>query len=55
MKDLCCMSFLGKGNVEVLVAGRQDEMYKINIEHGRVTETVRKYSFADAWADWISR
>ena len=42
MKDLCCLSFLGKGNGEVLVAGRQDEMYKIDIEQGQITEKVRR-------------
>ena len=40
MKDLCCISFLGKGNGELLVAGRQDDIYKIDIEQGRVTEKV---------------
>ena len=40
MKDLCCISFLGKGNGELLVAGRQDDIYKIDIEQGRVIEKV---------------
>ena len=42
MKALCCMSFLGKSSSEILVAGCQNVMFKIDIEQGRITEEVRE-------------
>lgn len=42
MKALCCMSFLGKSSPEILVAGCQNVMFKIDIEQGRITEEVRE-------------
>lgn len=43
MVNLCCMSFLGKENSsEIVVAGCQSIMYKIDIEKGHVTEEVKK-------------
>lgn len=40
MYDLRCMSFLGKDNSEILVAGCQNTMFKIDVEKGRVLEEV---------------
>jgi PAB-dependent poly(A)-specific ribonuclease subunit 2 len=34
------MSFTTKGTNEVLVAGRQATMFRVNVEKGVVTETV---------------
>lgn len=39
MTDLSCMSFTSKGTNEILVAGRQPHMYKIDIEKGVITST----------------
>lgn len=41
MTDLKCMSFLGKRNSEVLVAGCQSVMYKIDVDKGVVVKEVR--------------
>ena len=35
------MSFALKGNHEILVAGCQDTMFKINVEKGVITQAVR--------------
>ena len=40
MVNLCCMSFLGKDNSEIIVAGCQSIMYKIDVEKGHITEEV---------------
>ena len=40
MQDLRCMSFLGKGSSEILVAGYQNVMYKVDVEKGRVVQEV---------------
>ena len=39
--ELQCMSFTSKDNNELLVAGIQDQMFKIDIERGQITEYVR--------------
>ncbi|KAF2453731.1 PAB-dependent poly(A)-specific ribonuclease subunit PAN2 [Lineolata rhizophorae] len=39
-KDLRCMSFTSKGTHEVLVAGGQDTMVRIDVEKGTITETL---------------
>lgn len=39
-KDLQCMSFTSKNANEVLVAGQQDTMFKVDLEKGTITETV---------------
>lgn len=39
--ELQCMSFIAKGSNELLVAGIQDQMFKIDVERGEVIETVR--------------
>ena len=44
MRDLRCMSFLGKDNVFIIVAGCQDVMLKIDVEKGRVVEKVLRTS-----------
>ena len=40
MKNLSCMSYMGKGNGYVVVAGCQNVMLKIDIEKGRIVEEV---------------
>lgn len=40
MADLCCMSFIGKDSSEILVAGCQNIMYKIDVEKGVVLQEV---------------
>ena len=39
-KDLKCMNFTSKGTREILVAGCQDRMFKVDVEKGVITETV---------------
>jgi hypothetical protein len=41
-KDLKCMNFTSKGTREILVAGCQDKMFKVDVDKGTVTDTVRK-------------
>jgi PAB-dependent poly(A)-specific ribonuclease subunit 2 len=38
--DLRCMSFTTKDSSELLVAGAQDYMFKIDVERGQILETV---------------
>ncbi|KAF2772334.1 hypothetical protein EJ03DRAFT_287998 [Teratosphaeria nubilosa] len=38
MTDLRCMSFAGRNNEELVVAGCQQQMYRIDVERGSVTE-----------------
>lgn len=40
MTSLCCMSFLGKDSSEILVAGCQNTMYKIDVEKGVTLQQV---------------
>lgn len=40
MVNLCCMSFLGKDSSEILVAGCQNTMYRIDVEKGIVLQEV---------------
>jgi len=40
-QDLQCMSFTSKGANELVVAGCQDTMFKIDVETGSITQTVR--------------
>ncbi|WPG98468.1 pab-dependent poly(a)-specific ribonuclease subunit pan2 [Acrodontium crateriforme] len=40
MVDLRCMSFMGRGTDEVVVAGCQRQMYRIDVEKGTVIETL---------------
>ena len=40
MKNLSCMSYVGKGNAFIVVAGCQDVMLKIDVERGRIIEEV---------------
>ncbi|KAF2421174.1 PAB-dependent poly(A)-specific ribonuclease subunit pan2 [Tothia fuscella] len=39
-RELHCMSFTSKGTNEVLVAGRQATMFKVDLEKGIITETL---------------
>ncbi|KAF9700320.1 hypothetical protein EKO04_001633 [Ascochyta lentis] len=39
-KDLKCMNFTSKGTREILVAGTQDRMFKVDVEKGVITETL---------------
>ena len=41
MTDLKCMSFFGKNCSEILVAGCQSVMYKIDVEKGVIVQEVR--------------
>ena len=43
MLDLQCMSFVSIDNGVLLVAGRQDVMYKIDVEKGQVLQRVRAF------------
>lgn len=38
--DLKCMNFTSKGTREILVAGCQEHMFKVDVEKGIITETV---------------
>ena len=38
--ELRCMNFTSKGTREILVAGCLDNMFKIDVEKGTITETV---------------
>ncbi|KAI9702842.1 MAG: poly(A)-specific ribonuclease [Candelina mexicana] len=40
MRDLRCMSYTSRGPSEILVAGCQSIMYKIDVERGRILEEV---------------
>ena len=40
MTDLRCMSFTSKGTNEILVAGCQEQMYKLDVEKGVILQTV---------------
>ena len=42
MKDLCCMSYLGKDNAVIIVAGCQNTMFKIDVDKGRILEEVER-------------
>lgn len=42
MTDLRCISFLGKNCSEILVAGCQSVMYKIDVDKGLVVQEVRR-------------
>lgn len=39
-QDLQCMSFTSKGPSELVVAGCQETMFKIDVETGSITQTV---------------
>ena len=47
MANLRCMSFLGKDSSEILVAGCQSTMYKIDVEKGIVLQEVGLQSFSE--------
>ena len=40
MRDLRCMGYMGKDHNQIVVAGCQNTMLKIDIEKGRVIEVV---------------
>jgi PAB-dependent poly(A)-specific ribonuclease subunit 2 len=42
-KDLTCMNFTSKGTREILVAGCQDTMFKVDVGKGTITATVSRY------------
>jgi hypothetical protein len=39
-RDLKCMNFTSKGTREILVAGCQEQMFKVDVEKGTITDTV---------------
>lgn len=43
------MTFLGKSSSEILVAGCQNIMFKIDVEHGRILEEVRAFVGIPGW------
>ncbi|KAF2802391.1 PAB-dependent poly(A)-specific ribonuclease subunit PAN2 [Mytilinidion resinicola] len=43
--DLRCMNFTSKGTREVLVAGCQDHMFKVNVDKGIIVETIPTASY----------
>ncbi|MCJ1419496.1 poly(A)-specific ribonuclease [Xylographa parallela] len=40
MRNLSCMSYMGKGNVSIVVAGCQNVMLKVDVERGRIVEEI---------------
>ncbi len=46
MKDLRCMSFLSKDASDILVAGCQKTMFKIDVERGCVVQEVLEQVFS---------
>ena len=44
-KDLRCMCSISKENTELLVAGCQDTMFRVDVEKGEVLQTVRRHVF----------
>lgn len=40
MVNLSCMSFLKNGNTEIVVAGHQNVLFKIDVEQGCIIEEV---------------
>jgi len=49
-KDLRCMNFTSKGTREILVAGCQDRMFKVDVEKGAIIETVSEGSGVTRYA-----
>jgi PAB-dependent poly(A)-specific ribonuclease subunit 2 len=45
-KDLKCMNFTSKGTREILIAGCQEQMFKVDVEKGTITDTVSLYDTA---------
>jgi len=41
------MNFTSKGTREILIAGCQDQMFKVDVEKGIVTETVSLHDMTD--------
>ncbi|KAH7384588.1 PAB-dependent poly(A)-specific ribonuclease subunit PAN2 [Pyrenochaeta sp. MPI-SDFR-AT-0127] len=39
-KDLKCMNFTSKGTREILIAGCQEQMFKVDVEKGIITDTL---------------
>jgi PAB-dependent poly(A)-specific ribonuclease subunit 2 len=42
--DLKCMNFTSKGTREILIAGCQEQMFKVDVEKGIVVDTVSLHS-----------
>lgn len=45
-KDLQCMNFTSKGTREILIAGCQEHMFKVDVEKGTIADTVSLYNAA---------
>jgi PAB-dependent poly(A)-specific ribonuclease subunit 2 len=41
--DLTCMNFTSKGTREILVAGCQETMFKVDVDKGTITATVSRH------------
>lgn len=39
--ELRCMNFTSKGTREILVAGCQDNMFKVDVDKGTIVDTVK--------------
>jgi hypothetical protein len=44
MKDLRCVSFVGKDHSHIIAAGCQKEIVKIDVEKGKLIEKAREKS-----------
>ena len=54
MRDLRCMSYLGKGNATIIVAGCQDIMLKIDVEKGKIVEQVSSQLGKNVFHFWLN-
>ena len=41
MKSLKCMSYVGKDQAQIVAAGHQDMMFRVDVEKGTVVEKVQ--------------
>jgi PAB-dependent poly(A)-specific ribonuclease subunit 2 len=48
---MTCMNFTSKGTREILVAGCQNQMFKVDVEKGIITHTVGLMSRLDILAN----
>lgn len=50
MKDLRCMSFTANGPNEILAAGCQKTMMRIDVEKGEIIDTVGSLATSNVWS-----
>ena len=46
--ELQCMSFTARGTNELLVAGIQDQMFKVDVETGQIIDIVRNWTIVNS-------